>query len=204
MIEFQIVDPGIREQLTAAANDVLFAASAGLNRTADEIQRAEQDSLSQHFTLRKADFIRRTIYRDPSKDFATKRQLAAGVRINPDRDFLAKFEQGGLKTSMRGGFVAVPMGARRNKLDIIPRSARPRALIASGRAFVKNNVLFGKVGRGKSARLIALFEFRKAVMLPASLHFEDTALRVANDRLADNVQGAIDRMLSGNWQQGSR
>src|SRR3990167_4624298 len=83
-----------------------FALSLGLNSTANAIQQGIRASLHQRFRLRQPQFIERTIYRKPGTwpvgDNAAKRSLGAAVRINPARDFLSKFEEGGAKTAQGG------------------------------------------------------------------------------------------------------
>lgn len=101
----------VRRYLARAADQMPFVQSLSLNRMANEIQLAIQDGLPSRFTLRRPEFIRRTIYRRPGAwpqgDNSTKQELTAAVRIHPDRNLLAKFEEGGVKTAA-GGMLALP------------------------------------------------------------------------------------------------
>lgn len=169
-----------------------FAASVGMNRTANEMQDAIRDTLPGHFTLRREQFILQTIYRKPGEDFASKDHLQAGVRIHEERDVLAKFEAGGIKTPTGGRrALAIPIDVKRNKSDIVTPANRVRALLASGKAFIKDGRVWQVVGRGASKRLRLAYVFKPSVKLPADLHFVETGTKVALDRFAPNVAGAI-------------
>lgn len=215
--EFQQVQTMLR---TLPAN-ALFGASVGLNRTANEMQDAIREGLGSRFTLRRKAFIQQTIYRKPGPDgdFATKDRLVAGVRINPERDILAKFEAGGQKTPREGKSIAVPLGARPSANAIVPtkytlkalffgqqsflnqastilstrQRGRRRILVkrtARDDVFVRNGIVFQSPANHKG-KPKALWVFKPATKLPDSLQFVATAFRVARDRLAANVTGAI-------------
>jgi len=194
---FGVYSKDVVDFLAAMPGKAHFGASIGLNRTANEIQDAIRATLPGHFTLRRADFVKKTIYRKPGEDFASKHKLTAGVRIHEDRDFLAKFEEGGTKTPRAGRFLAIPQGGvRRNKRDIITKSQGVRSLLAKGKAFIKQGAVFQLTGRGKARHPILAYLFRRSVKIPASLHFEDTARRVADQHLEANVAGAIEIELT--------
>lgn len=106
-----------------------------LNTTANEIQKGIQASLPGKFTLRRPAYIRQSIYRKPGEDFP---QIAAGtfsaaVRINEERDVLAKFEEGGTKTPRGGRTVTVP----------IIRTGRPRLVIGRESRYHLSNLPAG-------------------------------------------------------------
>ena len=196
-LRFSVNSAEVKAALEAIPGKAHFGASIGLNRTADEIQDEIRKGLDGKFTLRRAEFVKRTIYRKPGEDFASKKKLTAAVRIHDERDFLAKFEKGGRKKPISGKALAIPQGGvRRNKSDIVTKSQSVRRLIESGKAFVKGDSVFQRTGRGKARRLILAYLFRPSVPIPASLGFEDTARRVADKRLEANVAGAIEIELS--------
>ena len=196
-MRFRVDSAEVKAALEAMPGKAHFAASIGLNRTADEIQSEIRDGLDRRFTLRRSDFVKRTIYRKPREDFASKKNLMARVRIHDERDFLAKFEKGGRKKPLHGKALAIPQGGvRRNKSDIVPKGQSVRRLIESGKAFVKGDAVFQRTGRGKKRRLILAYLFRPSVPIPASLQFEVVARRVADQRLEANVAGAIEIELS--------
>lgn len=212
------------------AKEIPFAASVGLNRTADEAQQAIRASLSQHFTLRRRAFVESTIYRMPREDFATKATLRAGVRIHPERDFLSKFEEGGVKKPRDGRTLGIPIEARPTKEQLVPpkyqlrtlffgqrstpsrvgtllgarkgrgRNALVKAFEGTG-AFVRNGRVFLREGKNK---LKLLWVFRPRVPVPASLRFLATANQIASQRAEPNLMGAINHMIDGKWQSGKR
>lgn len=195
-------DSQLKEWLASAGDRFRFPASVGLNRTADEIQRAQQESLHNRFTLRRPEFVKRTIYRKPGEDFATKGNLVARVRIHDDRDVLAKFEAGGEKRPRDGKALAIPINVKRNQRDIVPKGQTVRALLAAKKAFVKGGRVWQMVGRGRHKTLRVLYLFKPMVRIPASLGFFVTALQVADRRLIDNVSGAIAKELAGTLTTG--
>ena len=114
-----------------------YGAALGMNRTMDEAQAKVKAGLSGRFTLRRKTFIENTIYRKPREDFATKDKLEARVQVNPERDFLSKFEEGGSKRPRGGGTggpgdkdraLAIPVGARPSKGAVVPTKYTLKAL----------------------------------------------------------------------------
>lgn len=196
-LHFSVKSADVKAALEAIPGKAHFGASIGLNRTANEIQDEIRAGLDRRFTLRRSDFVKKTIYRKPGEDFASKKNLMARVRIHDERDFLAKFEKGGRKKPISGKALAIPQGGvRRNKRDIVTPSQGVRRLIESGKAFVKGDAVFQRTGRGKNRRPILAYLFRPSVPIPASLEFEVVARRVAERRLEANVAGAIEIELS--------
>jgi hypothetical protein len=121
-LEVSVVDQsGVVGWLSGVRAQLPYATSVAINRTLDTAQAAIRTSLPEHFTIRRKDFIERTIYIGP-KDRARKDNLIGTVRVNPERDFLAKFETGGEKHSKSGKALAVPVIRARDKTMIIRRS----------------------------------------------------------------------------------
>lgn len=112
---------GLAGMISGHASQLPFAYSLGLNKLVNAAQGAVKDSLAGKFTLRQPSFIQNTIYRQPGQDFATKTNLSATVRVDPKRNFLAKFEDGGLKHSRSGKDVAIPILREENKGLIIKK-----------------------------------------------------------------------------------
>lgn len=191
-------------------NQLPFALKNTLNYTALDFQKAERDRIAQNFTLRRPDFILNTVKIERG-DFATKEKLEVIVSIDPTRDLLAKFEDGGVKESRNPqGSVAIPVDARINKNDIITPSNRPKAfqlqtvntkggyLIAKGlkRVFLikgpdGKGEIFQRVGKGKTSRLKLLYDLTKRVPIPKALGFMGTAEATVNDRLQRNFDVAF-------------
>ena len=104
-----------------------YAMKLGLNRTAEEIQSAQRDHLGQVFTIRRPWVLQHGI-KIGKGDFATKGKLSVTIMVNPEADFLIKFEDQTVKTPHgRALALAIPIDARRNKADIVQSSQRPRA-----------------------------------------------------------------------------
>lgn len=127
--------------LGALADQLPRRVGFALNTTANAMQKGVRESLANSFTLRRAGFVRATIYRAPKEDFPDVKmgRLVAGVRINPDRDVLAKFEEGGEKRP-DGKRLAVP----------ILRQTQPRLVIGRDSKYHLRLLppdLFGKAGR---------------------------------------------------------
>ncbi len=197
-------DVAVRQQLQAIGRQAPYALSVALNNTANAVQSAVRDSLSDRFTLRRKTFVENTIYRQSGVDWATKTKPQATVRVRdtPDSkgrvpDFLAQHEDGGTKTPRDGRSIAIPLpGARRNKGDIVTVANRPRALLAKKQAFRKDDLLLKRTGRGKRAKLTALFVFKRSVRIRPRLGMEATAERVVPDVWERIAGAAIDRALA--------
>lgn len=196
-------DSQFKAWVKQAGDQLPFAASVGLNRTADEIQVAIRQTLDNKFTLRRKTFIERTIYRKPGEDFASKTKLQARVRVNDERDVLSKFERGGEKRPRQGRALVIPIDVKRNKSDIVPKSQSVRALLDSGKAFVRNGRVWQEVGRGRRKTLRLAYIFKDFVRLPASLGFAETGMHVARTRLEANISGAIAKVVTGTFQSGN-
>jgi hypothetical protein len=185
-----------------------------VNQIADEFQKVEQNSLTkQGFTLRQETFIKNTIKR-VGPDFATKQHPVAAVRIDPERDFLAKFERGGIKVALQGKpFVAIPSpGLRRNKRGLIPRKFYPSKFkpfvdhpsgITTGqdRTFIVptkggNRLLLQRFGGSRGKRGVRpLYLFVPEVHISPQLHFYDNALAVARSAWPSAVAAAWARAI---------
>jgi hypothetical protein len=111
---------GIAGYLSGLRSQLPFATSVAINDTLNQVQTAVQKTLSAEFTLRRESFIKQSVFIGPS-DRATKDRLAGTVRINPDRNFLAKFEDGGQKTSVTGKSLAIPIIREDNPSLIVQR-----------------------------------------------------------------------------------
>jgi len=102
-----------------------------------------------------------------------------------------------VKTPQDGRSLAIPTSkVRRNKNEIITKANRPRALIAKGTAFRRNDELLKKSGRGKRAKLVALFVFKRSVRLRPRLGMYDTAQRVIPDVWEKHALKAIAHALA--------
>lgn len=201
MIEIQ-VDQAIAALDELGKRQIPFAISMALNRTAEDGQAAVRERLGGEFTLRRKDYIDRTI-KIENRDRATKTKPFVIVGVDPTRNVLAKFELGGAKTPVSGRALAVPIDARRNKSDIVTKSQRIRSLNlrkvgskAGGiriqgdkGTFVAGGAVLQRVGsRGK---IRVLYAFKDSVPLRPVLRFEDTVTRTVEKRWAPNFEGSF-------------
>lgn len=186
-----------------------FATSKALNVTANDVQAEIQRGLEGRFILRRRGFVLRTIKIDP-RERATKYDLRAVIRVDPQRNILAKFEAGGVKRARSGRRLAVPDEARRKRTDIVPAALRPKALKlrlhrtkagkvqfkGEQRTFLVEKSTFSsgilqRVGRGRGSRVRVLYWFQRGVLLDPLLRFETTARRVVAQRFNVNFAEAM-------------
>jgi hypothetical protein len=111
-----------RLRALVAAQQLPYAASRALNRTALDIQRQVRDAMPTRFKLRQRAFILGGI----RVKFADKRNLQAEVYSRDD--FMGLQEHGGTKLPF-GNFIAIPTTlVRRTPMDNIRKADRPKAL----------------------------------------------------------------------------
>ena len=112
---------GVIGQLGVIADQIPYATSVAINNTLNDIQKAEREHIHSEFIMRRPDFIDRSVYIGP-KDRARKDHLEGTVRINPERDVLAKFEDDTEKRSQGAAKLAVPVFREGDKGLVIRRS----------------------------------------------------------------------------------
>jgi hypothetical protein len=193
-----------------AKNQLPYATMKALNTTATDFQSAEQGHIAQNFTLRRVAFMLRQVRID-REDWATKEKLETVIKIDPNRNILGKFEEGGTKTSRNPqGSIAIPIEAKTSKADIVLASNRPKAFmlvtqntkggysIAKGlkRVFLiegpdGKGEIFQRVGTGKSSKLRLLYDLEKSVPIPAMLDFIPTARRIVAENFPRNFAAAF-------------
>lgn len=189
----------VKKMLQEIGRQAPYALSVALNSTANAVQQEIRKTLPTSFSMRKPEFISRTIYRKPGEDFATKAKTSAAVRVNddPKRDHLAKFEEGGDKRPTSGSAVAIPLpGVRRNKSDVITTANRPKALKGKKGIVRLGNVIFKSTGRGKGKRLTALYLLKRSVRIRPVLHFDATARTVIDREWKQHAEAAVAKALA--------
>ncbi len=129
---------------------------------------------------------------------SNKRQtpIKATLWLDPTRDFLSKFEDGGSKQSRSGSSLTVPIEARRGAKGLVPKALSIRALqlrkhvTKNGKIQLKgvNGAFTVRPGnvtlvlQRKGKRVDTLYAFKRSVPIPASLQFYATVGRyVANE-----------------------
>ena len=148
--------------------------------------------------------------------------LEAIVEIDPTREFLFKFEEGGT-VRPRGTRLAVPDEVRRGKTGVVSRVMRPRRLEferwGSGpraevhrgkkRTFMirradGTGAIFQRLGRRgrkripgqrRPGKLRMLFSFTPQAHIEPSLEFELTAQTVFTSTFASNFEASFDRAV---------
>ena len=192
--------PDLQKVATHLTGTVLkqipYAAAQALNDTAKDFQVVERQHVDRTMTVRQRTFILNTVKIERG-DFATKDKLAVTVQIDPTRNQLAKFEEGGEKHSIQGKhYVAILLpDIRRTKRGLVPRRFYPSAFkpfVDAGthvkgeqRSFIVptksgNRLLLQRYG-GKRGRhgVRALYLFVPSVHIDAVLDFLDNAKAVA-------------------------
>lgn len=210
MIDIQVDDRTARAFLSdLEQRQIPFARALALNRTGDDGQAAVRKHLGQVFTLRRRDFIERTI-KIENRDRATKTSPFVIVGIDPTRDVLAKFEIGGQKTPISGKALAVPINARRNKSDIVAKPNRIKGLnlrrvgnqiIGDKGTFIAGGAILQRVGKrsrtvgpvqwGQDPNVKVLYAFEDSVPIQPALHFVDIMTHTVEQRWVPNFEGAF-------------
>lgn len=206
-----------------ARGQLPFAQSKALNTIMNRAQSDLRDKLGGRFTLRRADFIKRTVYRRPGTypqgDFASKASLTAALRINPERDVLVKHEDGGRKVA-RDGRLAIPLirldtnpkmvigqGSRYNlkAMPVIPGAAamsitRPKR--GKGSTFYAiqtrkagSTVIWESKGARTPPRAIWLLT-KQGVQLPPRLDFTGTVTHTIERGWREVFVSAIEQALA--------
>jgi len=222
VIDLRLTVPRSR-LLDSASRQLPFATATAINSTATDFQAAERAGIAARFTVRRAQFILRTV-KIARGDFATKRKLEARVAIDPTRDVLAKFERGGQKRPRGQDPLSVPIEARRTRTGLVrraetaarlgfPKGTRRLSRAGRARTFLVASVgIFRRRGprhRGQRAPptgrrkpslfgdpgLQVLHIFRESVPIPPDLRFVLTARRTLHLRWAHNFARAWDHAL---------
>lgn len=184
-----------------AGRQAPFAQANTLTALAKRTHEVRRNSLGDEFTLRKATFVRSTIRRT----VALKTRLEATVYVDPEKNFLAKFEAGGPKEP-QGEHIAVPLPdvQRTAKSGIIVKAMRPKALLDNPKAakvrtprglfIVLERNAVKKKGLGR--RTEYLYELKPRVVVRPQLGLERTAQRITEQEFTAIASREIDRALS--------
>lgn len=195
-----------RSLLTDIRNRAPFAVATACNAIANGVQSEVRKSLSANFTLRRKLFIEQSIYRNRATDFAKKGQrlIQAIVRVNPERDYLAKFEDGEQKKPVNGLHVAIPLPKVRPSFGMIvkDRDRLPalrgipsvRKITTQAGTFIVRDVK----GRGKAfrgARTDFLYKLQRSVPIRPRLGMVKTFENVVDDKAVPEMLAAMDKAL---------
>jgi len=191
-----------------AVKQLGYATARALNKTALDFQQAERERLRLFFTLRRPSFIELQTVKmlkeaDQRNWRATKGNLSVTIGNDPKADFMAKFEDGGEKTAIDGGDIAIPIDARTNKQDIVLASQRPRALFENEpdttfliRPGADSHLTPGIYERTPDHHVRFMYELEPDVRIDPLLGFEETAQHVVEERWAINFSEAFEQALA--------
>jgi hypothetical protein len=202
MIEMQMLGNNeVAEAVKGLGRQIPFARMLILNRLANAAQAETRKGIEARFTLRRRDFVLKTIYRKPGEDFATKTEGESAVRVRDTPqgkgvpDFLAKFEEGGDKRPREGSSIAIPVHARRNKSDIVTTANRPRAILNRPNFRKTAQTIAQRVGRGAKKTSRVWFVLKRRVRIPAKLGMALAAKRATERDFARIAAQAVDEAM---------
>jgi hypothetical protein len=177
-----------------------------LNKLADDGQQAVQASLPKSFTMRRIEFVKRTIYRK-GEDFATNARPRARFGVNPNQDVLAKFEESGSKVPRSGRSVAVPLlGVKPTPMTVVPKRMRPAALrtneqvrkvVTPNGTFLVKNTQGKGAGRRTGWRTDFLYKLVPSVRISARLNFHAIAKKTIDATFVRTATAGIEAALAG-------
>lgn len=205
MITIQIdAKRAIRTLREDGEKQIPFALANAVNKIAKDVQFDERVQLRRAFTLRRPEWADRAV---KITKFAKKQDPTAVIGIHPPggderADILTKFETETSKTPRAGAHVAIPIAAKRTKKDIVRKNQQPRALIASGKAFIirqtKNpavQLVVRYAGRGKRKALETLWLLVRRVPISPDLKFEMTARKSIDRTAKTHLQREFDNAM---------
>lgn len=187
-----------------------FATSVALNRTAYEVRDAQRARLEERFTIRR----RWVSWGIAVPERASKDRLSATIHVDPSRQFLIRHEEGGTFRPARSSRFSIPADAATTGTGLVRRSERPRAQgfrkVSEGpgvevfqgqrRTFMIRRAdgtggVFRRRGRGRASEVRTLFRLRPRIDLEGQLGFHDTAERVYGEVFEKKFDEAWDRAL---------
>lgn len=173
-----------------------FGTAVGLTQTAKDGQKASQQSLRSTFTIRNKwpEVGPLAIKITP----ATKAKLQSAIHTNAE--FLIPHETGKDKTGRGGHRLGVPsvMLRPQGSRKILRAGMRPKALLASGKAFVlhtKRGDVIAQV-KGKGQRLVVLYGLEPKVRIRKRSTFYEPIDKVVKRNLHRNVMNGIQRAFA--------
>ena len=124
-VDIVVDTKGVLTGLERLSRQVPFAISKAMNESLKGAQKDIRATLPGHFTLRRKQFVERTV---KITEFATKRKQVARLAVDPTRDILAKFEEDTRKQGQEGKSLAVPIDARPSETALVPKRLQIKAL----------------------------------------------------------------------------
>ncbi len=181
----------------AAKRQVPFAIARALTMTARDAQGDVRAELPSHFTLR-------------------NNWTSSGIRITPAtksspeaivgslEPYMQRQETGGTRTARDHSRVAVPVKAKRNKRDRIPKGQRPAAMKGKPRVLLINgsNIIQTKGGQGILQRvgrerypLQVVYWMKRGVKIKPRFGFKATTFATIAQRFGPNLTAALSQAM---------
>lgn len=171
----------------AAKRHVPFAIARALTMTARDAQEDVREDLPKKFTLR-------------------NNWTSSGIRITPAtkatpmaivgsiEPYMKRQEEGGTKRARSHSRVAVPVKAKRNKRDIIPKGQRPGALRGKPKTFLVTTAMgagiLRRVGK-KRYPVQILYWLKRGVKVKPAFGFKGTTGTSVQERFGPNFVEAL-------------
>ncbi|MBF0098370.1 MAG: hypothetical protein HQM04_17915 [Magnetococcales bacterium] len=196
MISAKFDQEALNRTFASMHKQIRFAAAQALTKTAQDAQVEVQRQLPERFTIRTG-WVAKGIRIIP----ATPDNLQSAVLVKDE--FMTKQETGGEHTSLFGGSLAVPVGARPTPRSVTRPSQFPRALLAKPGYFIapikhgsRTMAVWKRTGNGRHTRLTLMYVFKQQVRLKPRFGFRDTVQMVADNRLQRRFDEALKNALA--------
>lgn len=185
-------------QLLAFLEDVRedqlpFALSLALNRTATLARDEVRAQLPRRFTIRKAGVVRGFRVKPSAK----RQWPRLEAQVGTVDAFWTLQETGGTKRAQGGGNLAIPTGlVRRTKRGLISKAQRPRALIAAGRARKAEDTIRATPKRGPVGPASILYLLRRSAQIDPALGLRETVAEVVERELGPEFRRAMGEAIA--------
>lgn len=171
---------------------VPFALARALTWTAKDAQGVVQEDLPNRYTLRN-NWVKNGIRIVPAKK--DEPQAVVGS-LEP---FMKRQEEGGTKKARDHSRVAVPVNARRNKRQMIPKGQRPAALKGKPKIFMvtkgSGSGILRRVGKARYP-LQLLYWLKRGVQVKPSFGFQANTSTTVKDRFGPNFVESLAQAIA--------
>lgn len=187
-----------QHELNEYPTQIKYTYATAINNTMKAAQTDIRDHLQSSFIVRRSAYVMKSV---KITQFASKSEPTATLAISPPgnaRDVLSKFEDGGEKTPITGGSIAIPEQAIRPDIRrIIPKSKRPRNIVHAFKITANNGNTYIAF-RPRSDKHTLKFAYRLApdVHIPAKLDFVSIAVNTINTEWERQFERAWEKAVS--------
>lgn len=195
---------------TVQRKQLPFATAVALQNTAFDVRRkAVGDTFPSAFTSRNRTFAKGVLIVEPSRTKGAarrrvdKRKLHAAVYARDHvTDYLETHARGGHKIPFDGKHLAIPVRELRDRRGArgIPKSYRPKAVLAKKKSFINTTRKTGQLmilqrKTKKQYPLRAFYILEPRAKITKSLRFYEDAAKVVQRRLAPNFRQSFDKAM---------